>query len=70
MLIFCTIKYAAGWVSVWMDGWVDGRARLKIAYSKQKGLSFTKVISKLRQLNSLGLRFQIFVNCIGFLSNF
>ena len=48
MLIFCEIKYAAGWVGGWIDGWVDGRARLRIAYSKQKGLSFTKVISKLR----------------------
>ena len=66
MLIFCEIKYAAGWVGGWIDGWVDGRARLRIAYSKQKGLSFKKVISKLRQLNSLCLRFQIFVNCIEF----
>jgi hypothetical protein len=42
MLIFCEIKYAAGWVGGWIDGWVDGRARLRIAYSKQKGLSLKK----------------------------
>ena len=45
-LLFCAKKYGTGWmdgqIGRWMDGWADGRAGLKIAYSNQKLFSHTQ----------------------------